>query len=124
MSPGRAGIGSGSRPCLIHPVPSIYSVIGGLRLPSAPHARGNGIENAVPRQQFNATAKEKGAAELHCTNAWMCSGSQPLVAMMKSADLRKGDDLALARRLYRSRLWAILFEGEVGPGVVIIPQVG
>ena len=61
---------------------------------------------------------------LHCTNAWICSGSQPLVAMMKSADLRKGDDPTLIRRLYRARLWAILFEGEVGPGVVIIPQVG
>ena len=28
------------------------------------------------------------------------------------------------RRLYQARLWAILFEGEVGPGVVIVPQVG
>ena len=61
---------------------------------------------------------------LHCTNAWICSGSQPLVAMMKSADLRKGGDLALVGRLHPARLGAILFEGEVGPGVVIIPQVG
>ena len=51
-------------------------------------------------------------------------GGAALVAMMKPTHLRKGDDLALVRRLYRSWRWAILFEGEVGPGVVIIPQVG
>jgi hypothetical protein len=53
-----------------------------------------------------------------------CSSSEPLIAIVKSADLRKGDDLALARRLYRSRLRAILVEGEVGPGVVVILQLG
>jgi hypothetical protein len=43
---------------------------------------------------------------------------------VKSADLRKGDDPALIRRPYQARLWAILFEGKVGPRVVIIRQVG
>jgi hypothetical protein len=52
------------------------------------------------------------------------SSSEPLVAIVKSADLRKGDDPTLIRRLYQARLWAILCEGEVGPGVVLIPQVG
>ena len=52
------------------------------------------------------------------------SSSEPLIAIVKSADLRKGDDPTLIRRPYKARLWAILFEGEVGPGVVIVPQVG
>jgi hypothetical protein len=44
--------------------------------------------------------------------------------MMKPTDLREGDDLALVERLSRARLWAILSKGEVGPGVVVILQVG
>ena len=52
------------------------------------------------------------------------SGSQPLVAMMKSTDLREGDDLAPVGRLCQARLRTVLFEGQVGPGLVIIPQVG
>ena len=52
------------------------------------------------------------------------SSSERLIAIVKSADLRKGDDHASVQRLYRSLLWAILCEGEVGPGVVKIPQVG
>jgi hypothetical protein len=43
---------------------------------------------------------------------------------VKPADLRKGDDPTLIGRLYQARLWAILFEGQVGPGVMIILQVG
>jgi hypothetical protein len=42
--------------------------------------------------------------------------------MMKPTDLREGHDLALIGWLYRARLWAILSEGEVGPGLVIIKQ--
>jgi hypothetical protein len=52
------------------------------------------------------------------------SGGTALVAMMKPTDLREGDDLALIGWLYRARLWAILSEGEVDPGLVIIPAVG
>src|SRR5712672_2128773 len=51
-------------------------------------------------------------------------GGAALVAMMKPTHLGEGDDLTPIGRLYQARLWAILFEGEVGPRVVIIPQVG
>jgi hypothetical protein len=44
--------------------------------------------------------------------------------MMKSTDLWKGDDLALARRLYRARLRAILSEREVGPRLMIVLEIG
>jgi hypothetical protein len=35
------------------------------------------------------------------------SGSATLVAMVQTADLRKGDDSACGRRLYGPRLWTI-----------------
>jgi hypothetical protein len=42
------------------------------------------------------------------------SSSEPLIAIVKSADLRKGDDPTLIRRLYQARLWAVLFERRPG----------
>jgi hypothetical protein len=85
---------------------------------------GNGAENAAVGGSSTRTMAEQKGGGRSCTKARLRSGSPPLVAIVKSADLRKGDDLALVRRLYQARFWAILFEGEVGPGVVVISQVG
>ena len=52
------------------------------------------------------------------------SGGQSLVAMVQSADLRHDDDPTRARRLDRTRLGAILLERQMGPGTVVIVQVG
>jgi hypothetical protein len=52
------------------------------------------------------------------------SGSAALVAMMKPTDLRERDNPTLVGRLYEARFRAILFEREVGPGLMIILEVG
>ena len=65
-------------------------------------------------------AKKKAAAD----RAPKTPSLKQRAAHSDSEVRRKGDDPTLMRRLYQARLWAILFEGEVGPGVVIVPQVG
>jgi NAD(P)-dependent dehydrogenase (short-subunit alcohol dehydrogenase family) len=47
----------------------------------------------------------------------------PFVAMMESADLRDGDDFALLRPLDGAASRRVPGEGEVAPGVMVIPQV-
>jgi hypothetical protein len=53
-----------------------------------------------------------------------CSSSEPLIAIVKSADLPERDNPTLVGWLYEARFRAILFEREVGPGAVVILQVG
>ena len=52
------------------------------------------------------------------------SGGQAFVPMMQAADLRNGDDVAVRRWLYGTILRAILFEGEMGLGSMVIIDVG
>ncbi len=52
------------------------------------------------------------------------SGRETFIAMMKSTNLWKGDDLALAGRLSRARLRAILPERQMSPGSMVIVEVG
>ena len=47
----------------------------------------------------------------------------PFVAMMESADLRDGDDFALLRPLDGAASRRVPGEGEVAPGVMVIPEV-
>ena len=55
----------------------------------------------------------------------MDSGSHPLVAMMKPAEDRDGDDLALVRTLNFSGNRAIAIEGAMGPsGIVVLNILG
>jgi hypothetical protein len=44
--------------------------------------------------------------------------------MMKSTDLREGNDLAWARRPFRARLGTVFSEPQVGPGSMVIVEVG
>ena len=112
--------------CPFHSAPGgVRLDVGRVSLKGADRACGYGAGAAdavAGGSSARAMAKKEAAADRAAKP--LRSSSEPLIAIVKSADLRKGDDLALVRRLYRSRLWAILFEGEVGPGVVIIPQVG
>src|SRR6266481_3938961 len=50
------------------------------------------------RRQLSALWRHRRAAADRAPKP-LCSSSEPLIAIVKSADLRKGDDLALARRL-------------------------
>ncbi len=52
------------------------------------------------------------------------SSRETFIAMMKSANLWKGDNLALARRLSRARLRAILAERQMSSGSMVIVEVG
>ncbi len=44
--------------------------------------------------------------------------------MMKSTDLREGNDLAWARRPIRARLGTVFSERQVSPGSMVIVKVG
>ena len=52
-----------------------------------------------------------------------CSGSQPLVAMMQTADLWKRHDLSGAAGLNRSPLRGVLAQRKMGSGSVVVIQV-
>ena len=51
------------------------------------------------------------------------SGRETFIAMMKSANLWKGDDLVLAGRLSRAGLRAILAERQMSPCSVVIVEI-
>ena len=51
------------------------------------------------------------------------SRSASFVAMMQTADLREGNDLARGWRMYRTGLWAIFVEREMRPALVIILKI-
>ncbi len=51
------------------------------------------------------------------------SGREPLVAMMKSTDLWKGDDFTLAGWLSRARYRAIFPKRQMRSGLVVIIEV-
>ena len=51
------------------------------------------------------------------------SSGQAFVPMMQAADLRNGDDVAVRWWLNGTILRAILFEGEMGPGSMVIIEV-
>ena len=44
--------------------------------------------------------------------------------MMKAAELRESDNLARTRRTGRTRIGAVFGERQVGPGSVVIVEVG
>src|SRR5258708_364460 len=52
------------------------------------------------------------------------SRGAPLVAMMQTADFRKGDDHARGRRTYRAGLRAILGERQMRSGAAIVLEIG
>jgi len=52
------------------------------------------------------------------------SGREPFVAMMKAADLWECDNLASTRWAYGTRIGAVLCERQVGPGSMVIVEVG
>ena len=52
------------------------------------------------------------------------SGREPFVTMMKAAELRESDDLARNRRTGGTRLGAVFGERQVGPGSMVIVEVG
>ena len=52
------------------------------------------------------------------------SGRETFVAMMKSTDLREGNDLAWTRRPFRARLGTVFSERQVRPGSMVIVEVG
>ncbi len=54
---------------------------------------------------------------------WMSSGREALVAMVQPADLRDGDDFSDLARLYRPLHRAILVQGKMRPGAVIVINV-
>ncbi len=51
-------------------------------------------------------------------------GRETFVAMMKSTDLREGNDLAWTRRLFRARLGTVFSERQMSPGSMVIVEVG
>ncbi len=51
------------------------------------------------------------------------SGRETFIAMMKSANLWKGDDLALVGRLGRAGFRAILAERQMSPRSMVIVEV-
>lgn len=57
------------------------------------------------------------------SNCRLGSGLAPLVAMMKSTDLWKGDDSTLAGWLSRARLGTIFPKRQMSPGLVVIIEV-
>ncbi len=52
------------------------------------------------------------------------SGRESFVSVMKAADLRESDNLSRIRWTGRTRFWAVLGERQVGPGSMIIVEVG
>ena len=63
-----------------------------------------------------------GADEQELAASPISRGST-LIAMMQTADLREGNNLARGWRMYRSGLRAILVEREMRPALVIILKI-
>ncbi len=57
------------------------------------------------------------------SNIRLGSGREPMVAMMKSTDLWKGDDFTLAGWLSRARLRTIFPKRQIRSGLVVIIKV-
>ena len=52
------------------------------------------------------------------------SGGKAFVAMVQATDLREGDDSSCGTLLYGTSVGTVLVEGEVGPGSVVVVEVG
>ncbi len=52
------------------------------------------------------------------------SGREPFVPMMQAAELWECDNLASTRWAYGTRIGAVLCERQVGPGLMVIVEVG
>jgi len=99
-----------------------------------PRARAACVRSGQPGRQLpleveRVVMEAKGSLAMRFQRAILhrgrkASGGQAFVPMMQAADLRNGDDVAVRRWLYGTILRAILFEGEMGPGSMVIIDVG
>ena len=83
------------------------------------HGGGSGTEfTRLPESYWASSPKEEDLDRPD-----RCSGSHPLVAMVKPAEDRNGDDLALVRALDSSGDRGIAIERSVGAGGIVVLDI-